>query len=141
MDGILVVEDTDEFNRLYSQVEAWATTSDEADDLELLGNLWTVLHIPAQQEQLTNRYLIGGDVSHYCGGLGEMSQIFRDPTTPWARTQLLLNKLISAINKPDEIGPILADLARFLKHRRAYHFFFEPHSANCGFAICLVIQA
>lgn len=110
-------EDTDEFNRLYSQVEAWASTSDEADDLELLGNLWTVLHTSCAagtiDESVSDRKR---RTATLVGALEKCAaDISRPNNSLWARTQLLLKKLTSAVNKPDEIGPLLADLRKILQ--------------------------
>ena len=110
-------EDTDEFNRLYSQVEAWATTSDEADDLELLGNIWTVLHTSCAagtiDESVSDRKR---RTATLVGALEKCAaDISRPNNSLWARTQLLLKKLTSAINKPDGIGPLLADLRKIIQ--------------------------
>lgn len=110
-------EDIGEFNRLYGQVEAWAGTSDEADDLELLGNLWTVLHTSCAARKLEDSV---ADLQRRTATLvGALEKCAADTSRPnnslWARTQLLLMKLVSAVNKPDEVGPLLTDLRKILQ--------------------------
>jgi hypothetical protein len=124
-------EDIDEFNRLYSQVEAWASTSDEAEDLELLGNLWTVLHTSCAARKTEDS---DSDLKRRTGTLvGALQKCAADTSRPnnslWARTQLLLMKLTSAVHKPDDIGPLLADFRKILQTADGLITYpFEPMS-------------
>ena len=110
-------EDLDEFNRFYGQVELLAASSEQATDLELLANLWTILHVSRTSGTLDD---VAADLPRRTATLvTSLEELANDTSRPnnslWARTQLLLMKMSSAANKSHELGGLLKDLRGILR--------------------------
>lgn len=124
-------EDLNEFSRFYGQVELLAVNSEQANDLELLANLWTVLHTATASGQLDEA---AGDLPQRTTTLvSALEKLASDNSRPnnslWARTQLLLMKMSSAANKPDDIPAVLQDFIRTLQTAEGLIAYpFEPIS-------------
>jgi hypothetical protein len=110
-------EDLSEFNRFYDQVQLLAASSDQATDLELLANLWTILHASRTAGTLDD---VAADLPRRTATLVKaIEELANDTSRPnnslWARTQLLLMKMSSAVNKSDELGALLTDFRGILR--------------------------
>ncbi len=110
-------EDTTEFDRFYGEVERWALSTDEAADFELLGNLWTILHASCRAGTLDATKV---ELSRRTATLVEaLERLANDAARPnnalWARTQLLLMKISSAVPGPSALGPLLTELKEILR--------------------------
>jgi hypothetical protein len=105
-------DDFDELNRLYDKVEELAAESNQATDLELLTNLWTVLSSGA----------VTGRLNHNTAKLEArtirlrtaVESVASDGTRPnnalQARTSLLLMDLPYALGDPKRVDVILGEL-------------------------------
>jgi len=97
-------EDFDELNRLYDQAEKLAISSEQADDLESLANLWTIMSsaIDAGKLNSTDTQFIARTKTLQTS----LDRLLGDPRRPnnalQARTTLVLMKLASAVIRNPE---------------------------------------
>ena len=124
-------DDVDEFVRFYEQVEELATKSEQATDLELLGNLWSVLYTCCRLGKLDPAAI---DLQQRTSTLtSSLDRLAADTSRPnnrlWARTQLLLKKIIVADNEADKIPGLLAEFKGIVKSAEGLLAYpFEPVS-------------
>lgn len=110
-------EDYETFNRLYNQVETLAISSEQANDIELLANLWSILHTAVKR----------GNIKEEIAALSkrtqtikeELDRLVSDERRPnnalQARTSRLLIDLAEASVEKTSIDSILENFKDVLK--------------------------
>jgi hypothetical protein len=104
-------EDFDLLNRLYDEVEALALTTEQADDLELLANLRTILKTSIASGSLDTNAAKFEERNAKLRK--ELSRLAKDAARPnnalWARTQILLMDLQDSLGAPDQLSKVLSE--------------------------------
>jgi|SRR5579859_1149670 len=109
--------DFEELNRLYGEVEQLATGTSQATEVELVGNLWTVLHSGVQTGKLDAQ---AADLTGRTARLkAELARLASEQNRPanrqMARAELLLMQLNEAIIARTPLTDIYAALQDVLK--------------------------
>jgi hypothetical protein len=109
-------EDFDQLNLLYDEVEALAATTEQADDLELLSNLRTILGMSIVSGALdanTAKFEIRNATLRKV-----LSRLAKDGSRPnnalWAHTQLLLMDLQDSLGSRDRLREVISEFTNVL---------------------------
>lgn len=105
-------DDIEDLNRLYEKVEALAVGTDQAEDLELLANLWTVLSASVLSGRLDN---VTANLTGRTARLrAELERVASDEARPnnalQARTSLVLMGVPRAMSDADQLDTALEEL-------------------------------
>lgn len=105
-------DDFHELNRLYERVEGLAENSSQASDLELLSNLWQILHTTVRAGQLSGEIAkLPFRTENLKSQLRRLAaEVTRPNNALQARTNLLLIDLSSAFGNIANVSEVLTEL-------------------------------
>ena len=110
-------DDLSELNRLYDRVEALATGSERAYDLELLTNLWQVLNAASSLGQIdSTKAKLSDRTATLRTELDRLSKDdSRSSNALLARTNKVLMKLHEAVQHPEHLDMVFSEVRKILK--------------------------
>jgi hypothetical protein len=110
-------DDFDQLHALYDEVETLATGSDQADDLKLLANLWTVLTTSINAGELDLK--VAKFDQRTSKLQAELDRLAKDGTRQnnalWARTTALLMDLQLSLSDAARLSAVLGELGKVLE--------------------------
>ena len=122
-------ENLNQFLEHYSEVEAVAIKSSSADDLQMLTNLWQLLHSSCTRGRLAPQKCdLEQHTLHLINALTELANDkARKNKSLQARTELTLMRLALQASKGEDIRSLLKDLRAIIREARGMISYpFEP---------------